>query len=38
MSKPKVVVTRKWPAEVEAQVKDLYDVQLNESDNPMTSE
>ncbi len=38
MNKPKVVVTRKWPAEVEAQLKDLYDVQLNESDNPMTSD
>jgi lactate dehydrogenase-like 2-hydroxyacid dehydrogenase len=38
MSKPKVVVTRKWPAEVEAQLKTLYDVQLNESDIPMTAE
>jgi lactate dehydrogenase-like 2-hydroxyacid dehydrogenase len=38
MSKPKVVVTRKWPAEVEAQLKILYDVQLNESDIPMTIE
>lgn len=38
MSKPKVVVTRKWPAEVEAQLKILYDVQLNESDIPMTAE
>jgi len=34
MSKPKVIVTRKWPAEVEAQLKSLYDVQLNESDVP----
>ena len=38
MSKLKVVVTRKWPAEVEAQLKDLYDVQFNESDIPMTSD
>ena len=38
MNKPKVVVTRKWPAEVEAQLKALYDVQLNESDIPMTVE
>ena len=38
MSKPKVIVTRKWPAEVEAQLKALYDVQLNESDIPMTVE
>jgi lactate dehydrogenase-like 2-hydroxyacid dehydrogenase len=35
MNKPKVIVTRKWPAEVEAQLKNLYDVELNESDKPM---
>ena len=34
MNKPKVIVTRKWPAEVEAQLKALYDVQLNECDIP----
>lgn len=38
MNKPKVVVTRKWPAEVEAQLSALYDVQLNESDIPMTAD
>jgi len=38
MSKPKVIVTRKWPAEVEAELKALYDVQLNESDIPLTAE
>jgi lactate dehydrogenase-like 2-hydroxyacid dehydrogenase len=38
MSKPKVIVTRKWPTEVEAQLKALYDVQLNESDISMTAE
>ena len=38
MSKPKVIVTRKWPAEVEAQLKALYDVQLNESDIPLSAE
>lgn len=38
MSKPKVIVTRKWPAEVETKLKALYDVQLNESDKPMTLE
>ncbi|MFZ9609184.1 MAG: 2-hydroxyacid dehydrogenase [Methylococcales bacterium] len=37
MSKPKVIVTRKWPAEVEAQLTSLYDVQLNENDIPMTA-
>jgi lactate dehydrogenase-like 2-hydroxyacid dehydrogenase len=38
MSKPKVIVTRKWPAPVEEQLKDLYDVQLNETDSPMTAD
>ncbi|MGZ8190912.1 MAG: 2-hydroxyacid dehydrogenase [Methylococcaceae bacterium] len=38
MSKPKVIVTRKWPTEVEAQLKALYDVQLNENDIPMTAD
>ena len=36
MSKPTVLVTRKWPAEVEAELKAKYDVTLNESDVPMT--
>lgn len=35
MNKPKVIVTRRWPADVEASLKALYDVQLNESDTPM---
>lgn len=38
MNKPKVIVTRRWPAEVENQLKALYDVQLNESDVPMTAD
>ena len=38
MSKPKVIVSRKWPEEVEAQLKELYDVQLNENDIPMTAD
>jgi lactate dehydrogenase-like 2-hydroxyacid dehydrogenase len=38
MNKPKVVVTRRWPAEVEAKLKDLYDVTLNETDVPMTAD
>jgi len=38
MDKPKVIVTRKWPAEVEAKMTALYDVQLNEKDNAMTAE
>jgi lactate dehydrogenase-like 2-hydroxyacid dehydrogenase len=38
MNKPKVIVTRKWPAPVEARLQELYDVQLNESDVPMTAD
>lgn len=38
MNKPKVIVTRRWPAEVETKLKELYDVQLNEDDHPMTAE
>lgn len=38
MNKPKVIVTRRWPAEVESQLKALYDVQLNESDIPMNAD
>ena len=38
MNKPKVIVTRRWPAEVEAQLRTHYDVQFNESDRPMTAE
>ncbi|WP_019867321.1 2-hydroxyacid dehydrogenase [Methylovulum miyakonense] len=38
MNKPKIIVTRRWPAEVENQLKALYDVQLNESDIPMTAD
>ena len=36
MSKPKVVITRRWPQEAEARAKELFDVQLNEDDHPMT--
>ena len=38
MNKPKVIVTRKWPAEVESQLNALYNVQLNESDVPMSAD
>jgi len=37
MSKPKVIVTRRWPEAVETRLKELFDVQLNESDVPMTA-
>ncbi len=36
MSKPKVLVTRKWPEEVEAELKTKYDVTLNKNDIPMS--
>jgi len=38
MNKPKIIVTRKWPALVEARLQELYDVQLNETDIPMTAD
>ncbi len=38
MSKLKVIVSRAWPAEVEAALKERYDVQLNETDVAMTRE
>ena len=38
MSKLKVIVSRAWPAEVEATLKEKYDVQLNENDVAMTKE
>ena len=37
MQKPKVVVTRRWPDEVEAKLKQHYDVTLNDTDTPMTA-
>ena len=36
MSKPKVVVTRRWPAEVEQTLEERYDTQLNLDDKPMS--
>ena len=35
MSKPRVVVTRRWPEEVEAQLAEHFDVQLNPDDRPL---
>lgn len=35
MSRPKVIVTRRWPAEVENELRERYDVELNEVDKPM---
>ncbi len=38
MSKPKVLLTRQWPAEAEAKAKELFDVTLNEDDHKMSVE
>lgn len=36
MSKPKVLITRKWPASIEEKLTALYDVTLNVDDRPLT--
>ncbi len=36
MSKPKVLLTRKWPAEAETKAQELFDVTLNEDDHKMS--
>jgi D-3-phosphoglycerate dehydrogenase len=36
MSKPKVIVTRRWPAKVEEALKQHFDVELNIEDKPFT--
>ena len=38
MTKPVAIVTRKWPKENEDRLKELFDVTLNESDKPFTSD
>ena len=38
MSKPKAVVTRRWPAANEERLKEYFDVTFNESDVPFTSD
>jgi len=38
MSKPKVLITRRWPEAVEKQLQQLYDVQLNQDDRPLTAD
>lgn len=37
MAKPKVIVTRKWPAAVEAKLQDRYDVKLNDKDQALSA-
>lgn len=38
MSKPRVVITRRWPTEVESYLQDHFDVSTNAHDAPMTPE
>lgn len=38
MSKPKVLISRRWPASVEAKLQALYDVTLNIDDHPFSAE
>ena len=35
MARPKVLLTRRWPGEVEAHLAERYDVSLNANDEPM---
>ncbi len=35
MSRPRILVTRRWPQEVEAEMTARFDVVLNESDEPL---
>ena len=37
MFKPKVLVPRRWPASVEAQLAEKFDVVLNRDDVPLTT-
>ncbi|MGY6276960.1 2-hydroxyacid dehydrogenase [Methylomonas sp. MgM2] len=38
MTKPKVLITRRWPASVEQKLRQLYDVTLNPDDHPFTAD
>lgn len=38
MSKPKVLISRRWPASVEAKLLALYDVTLNQDDHPLSAD
>tara|TARA_B100000886_G_scaffold183046_2_gene125583 strand:- start:25097 stop:26068 length:972 start_codon:yes stop_codon:yes gene_type:complete len=38
MSKPSAIVTRRWPDVCESRLKELFDVTLNESDEPFTTD
>ena len=36
-AKPKVIVTRRWPAVVERELAARFDVELNDSDGPLAA-
>ncbi|MBD9356875.1 2-hydroxyacid dehydrogenase [Methylomonas albis] len=38
MSKPKVLISRRWPASVETKLQALYDVTLNSDDHPFSTD
>jgi len=38
MTKPRVICSRKWPAPVEAELKQRFDVTLNEADVALTAD
>jgi lactate dehydrogenase-like 2-hydroxyacid dehydrogenase len=38
MNKPKIVVTRHWPAKVEEKLSDIFDTTLNVNDRPMSAD
>jgi len=38
MSRPRILVTRRWPAAAEAALAERFDVTLNEADVPMTAD
>ncbi len=38
MTKPRVLITRRWPETVERQLAQYYDVQLNPEDRPLTAD
>ena len=38
MTKPELIVTRKWPASVEARLTELFDVELNKTDTPFDAD
>ena len=38
MSKPKVILTRKWPEAAEAKAKELFDAVINKDDHKMSIE